>query len=325
MIQSIISWRNSEDITAKVNRQSLSLVLCLVYMINAMNSRPKSWSGEEKILEVLTKGLMEVKSVEMTTLDDDDLEMSYQYHRFGILFPKDLIGWSDDIPTPHLGQGLIIPDDVFQRLTGVNCFLLQTSLLPPSVDTDQESNEGGNAKSRKYKRPIQHVGPTAEADIIRISPNDVGLSTSIRGNGEQGHITLINRLSDQITLALSRFYMDILLIVPVAKGGKAKGAYCRFSKPERLKATAEHFQNPDLSSVFSKVYVCEGTPETWTQAFERLFPTEEKSVSQKHQNFKRCEYYQNWSQVLRVVDKRSKKVVQGLVKVSEAMTGLERS
>jgi hypothetical protein len=309
--ETIRRWRESER--GRSTPASIGLMVGLVYMINALSSRPIELTAEKEIRASLLKGVL--KSAVAVNVDGDEEELEPQ-NPLRILFPTSVILNSEIVPVPQLGPDYLMPESIYARLfDGRNMLAMQLAADQPEIVVSRLiAEEVGNRVRHRRSRVLKHKGPSTADENIAIPQEMQVLQANPMANPIQ---TTADDLSQMVTALVARSYMDMLECSPNIKSSSSM-AYCRLTEKERRAATPATFQEPNLALIWNKCIVKPGDMKTWDMSFSYLyaFHYREEPPKSKWQNFKQCPFFVTWNTLMQSVSIDSGKDLQALVRVS---------
>jgi hypothetical protein len=308
MLQSLSVWKNS-TVEGKSDGKSISLAVAIIYMMNALNSRPNPYQAESDMYSMLIHGCLNIQPGN-----------PYTTHMFGILWPNDLRAFTVDIPAPHIpGANGELPSKVFQRLYGKTLILLRLHFQEEDNFRRRARQPNGNqqqAEPPRRRRVRNHPGPEEGADLVQINANELRFAAGVRPRMAND---LRNAMTDSVNRCLARFYMDILDNVPVPRIypniPEGERPYCILTDAQKRSANAECFKDTKLSNVWRRVIVREDHKiESWDAVIDRLFPTD--SLEESGQTFSTLPYLKEWISLMSPLTPRSRVRIQFLLSVS---------
>jgi hypothetical protein len=323
MAQAIQIWEDSPD---RNSYRCISLMVALIYLINALNSRPEEFTAEKAIVACLTKGSISRQLIQVTNNEESGAEedqpqgspthrLSTARLRWGILFPSDMIGHSDSIAAPHLGEGLLMENLVFEKLLGSNLMFLVGSYESTSRDQSEITFNVPRMTRKGPRTYVQHPGPSSAEEEITLSVNDykfrIGFPPQTYSPEE-----LVQIYNERASRILARFYMDIMYQSP-NESGQGGGPYCHYSMQRIRRVTAADFSDPNLATVWRKCIVLKNDFSRWNTSVEFLFPLEREQTKGPRQNYGSCPYYSEWLELLSPLEMSTRQKLQDEIKVRE--------
>jgi len=326
MVQALMFWNKSGD--HRLHPSSISLATTLVYMLNSVVSRPVDKPAENALHECITTGCWDEITI---SEEDNQTNMRPRRYRYGLLFPADIRGWSEQIQCPHLGPGLNMPETIYPKLFGGKTTLItiQGTLLS-AMEVEQPTSALQDRMNRRItikgpRAPVPHVGPIDEEDIIDLDPQEVQFIPVIQ-NSNANIGAAVTNMNARVSQILARFYMDILLRAPNQSNQSVGHPYCRLDIARCKVATAANFQEKNLAKVWYKVIAKPSTRDIWDRNFDHLFPSKAQIVEEdqrkaggttvKKQGYNQCAYYTDWCATIRTLEVASTETLRAAVKVS---------
>lgn len=310
--KTIRCWRESKK--GKSTPGSIGLMIGLVYMINALSSRPIELTAEKEIRAGLLKGVL--KSTVAVNVDGEEEEEVELQNPLRILFPSSVILDSEIVLAPQLGPDYLLSESIYPRLfDGRNLLAMQLAAEQPEIVVSRLiAEEVGNRVRHRRPRVLKHKGPSTPDENIAIPQEMQVLQANPMADPIQ---TTANDLGQMVTDLVARSYMDMLECSPNIKSSTSM-AYCRLTEKERRAATPATFQEPNLALIWNKCIVKPGDMKAWEQSFGYLYAYHyrEEPTKSKWQNFKQCPFWVTWNTLVQSVSIDSGKDLQALVRVS---------
>jgi hypothetical protein len=287
-------------------------MVSLVYMINALSSRPVELPAEKDINARLLQGVLE-KVVE-PNVDGEEEELDPR-NPLRILFPSSVIINLEVVAVPQLGPDFLMPDTIYSRLfDGRSLLEMQLAAEKPDIQVSKEVAEDiGNRVRHRRSRALKHKGPSRADENIAI-PEEIQL---LQANPMADPIqTTTDQLGQLVTGIVARSYMDMLECSPNIRSCSSV-AYCRLTEKERRAATPATFQEANLALIWNKCIVKPGDMNSWNQSFGYLFAFHQRVEPKSGwQNFNQCPFFTSWNDLISTISMDSGKDLQILVKVS---------
>lgn len=301
---------------------SLTLVASLLYMLNAIMSRPHQWSAERHLAAVAVMRVprgcdVTEPGAENARYDAEDMvPVHFQQGLFflcGILRDKKEPWWR--LPKNH-------PMERAQL-----CALYGAASL-----ADIESNMGATgiarvnppanplrlANRRLHTTNLQFLAPELIVPLgLNLSDAAITVRDNIRLSGpdimdvdsEDDEVDLdaidpnVN-LDDLVDRIWAQFAVDLIAVSPNYKPRKGE-AYTTLSPEQRVNVSIDLYKRP----VFPFRAVWWKTRDDWTLQFDRLFPSRD-AIQRKMQNASSCRYYQDWHRLISRVEKADVERIQ---------------
>jgi hypothetical protein len=304
MATAIRWWQEAEK--GKSDILSMSLVLGLAYMINALTSRPMDWQAEEMMREILLKDTAATEEI-------DGVEV--QVNRLGCFFPSSIIADPDLVKIPRLGPSCVFHQAIFGKLFKQDLLTLQLAVQRPTTQGPNAAQEEIPGRIRRSRAVIDEI-PAPDNDQQIVIPEEADIFG-------QGPLAITSPLqvttqsgSQHVTNILARLWMDILRCIPNPKDPTSQ-SYCHILELERRNATASNFQDPNLASVFNKVIVMRD-PKAWDLAVDSLFPIiiYKLETMVKKQHYGTCGYWPNWLILAESLSLDARTILKSLIRVS---------
>lgn len=248
----------------KCTKSSISLLIALVWQINALNSRPEAGSSFSRIEELM--------------LPTDDRGV---FVPWGLVFFQDIIHLADSLHLPNhvhlppnivktLGRGILTYESMYNR----HCNPIRRAPFAMVTNKQQLTNE---RIPDPYARQFQ-VNATIQRspwlDDDEVAPG----------------------LNAELSTMWSQYFHDILAKAPATKPEKI--SHCHLDVPEILTISEAAFRDANLAKIFRLVQWKRVTEAEWGRAFNYLFPPYKKVLNSTAQNYPECRFYQQWGRML---------------------------
>jgi len=322
MVQAILFW--SKAGTHQLHPSSIALATTMIYMLNSIVSRPVDMPAEKMIHECITNGCWDIT---ITPGENGQRDVEHKRYLYGLLFPADVVCWSEQIECPHLGLGLNMPEAIYPRLFWKkDLYLIQGMLLAAVEPTRVRQRLMDKRITIKGPRSVlPHAGPIDQEDIINLEPLDVRFIPTIQDNN--GNVeAAVTSMNTRVSETLARFYMDVLSRAPNQGRSSTSPPYCLLDMAACKAATAATFQEQNLAKIWIKVIVRPATRDAWDRNFDNLFPRKADVVEEDQrkangmkstrQGYEQCPYYTGWCAILRTLEVETTETLRAAIKVS---------
>jgi hypothetical protein len=325
MSQAIVKWASSPH---RCHSQAIDLMVVLVYMINALQSRPVDMRAENDMVRSVTSEQCWQTSIlqynENEGEEDGLIEIESKRLIRGLFCPADIIGRSTGTNAPHLGSDFVLVPTIYTTLFGAPIASLKHKLHKLKyriVRQETRSEEEPNTNSvitRRPRRSHRHPGPSGPDDMVQLSTHDVRFSSRMESSSRRDNERAVSDLSVEISRILARFYSDILMCSP-NQGHPSRNdrPYCRLALAARKTVTASDFKNRNLAAIWHKCMIIEADQHRWDESFNHLFPLGTESGGGVRQNFNQCEFYTSWVALIETYDDRVKDSIRAKLKASD--------
>ncbi|KAL7281845.1 hypothetical protein ACG7TL_005168 [Trametes sanguinea] len=301
-IHYIISELATDPPQSRALVPSLQLGAAMIYMLNAVISRPSDWRACKTLAEASAMRVLADDDLDSDDEADEDAETTPVGEGQGLFFLCDVMrddeqGWWR-LPASHTMDIRLLCSLYHAGSLGDIATAMGATGLKR---TGKASNPARMQNRRGHTSPIQLV------TAIAIPPLNLGLSAlglsirqPVRLSGrdiedlwavpDPDALTPDTNLDDFISTLWAQFAYDLIQVSPNLKD-RNELPYVTLSYEEQLEVTPQLFKAAVLP--FRAVYYRPRDSQFWRQQFDRFFPPAGKVID-KSQNFPKCRYYHQW-------------------------------
>jgi hypothetical protein len=286
----------------------MALVIACVWMINAINNRPKDFKWERQMHNALLPYDVEGAETEM----DEEIVMQETHHKRNpwnlFCLPRfqfDLLR----VPTPRLHSQVEITEEWFDKIAGISCKEIRFL-----IGADEASRDGHlrvNTLRVQNKTQRTDVAPklkSGEALISSLQQKGIELTERQQDEGsdvenERDNIVdVTTRIDEELTSVWRQFQLDLFLKAPNQSTSGSEG-YCRLSEYERKEKFDEALKTPELSKVWRVASIRAARQTEWDELFDWFWRDSQYHVDAmtnggKMQNIGQMLYREQWRELL---------------------------